>query len=312
MADSKVTNLTELTTVASSDTVYIIDVSDTTDGANGTAKKSTVANLFDALTLSNVTDVTASAAEVNILDGATLDVNELNVLDGIPATLTATELGYVDGVTSAIQTQINTKAPTASPTFTGTVTLPTGLTGVIRTDSGVVSVDSDVTDIVAAASTTAAGKIEIAIASELNTGTDATRAVSPDSLAGSVFGEVVVQVVAVEFVTDVTTGDGKFYVHIDDKLGGMDLVRVHAQVVTAGTTGTTDVQIHNLTQAADMLTTKITIDSTETGSHTAATPAVIDTTNDDIATNDVLRIDVDAVSTTAPKGLIVTMVFRLP
>ena len=32
---------------------------------------------------------------------------ELNVLDGIPATLTATELGYVDGVTSAIQTQID-------------------------------------------------------------------------------------------------------------------------------------------------------------------------------------------------------------
>lgn len=34
---------------------------------------------------------------------------ELNVLDGIPATLTATELGYVDGVTSAIQTQLNAK-----------------------------------------------------------------------------------------------------------------------------------------------------------------------------------------------------------
>ena len=32
---------------------------------------------------------------------------ELNVLDGIPATLTATELGYVDGGTSAIQTQLN-------------------------------------------------------------------------------------------------------------------------------------------------------------------------------------------------------------
>ena len=38
---------------------------------------------------------------------------ELNVLDGIPNTLTATELGYVDGVTSAIQTQIDGKAPVA-------------------------------------------------------------------------------------------------------------------------------------------------------------------------------------------------------
>lgn len=41
------------------------------------------------------TDVTSSAAELNILDGATLTVTELN---------------YVDGVTSAIQTQLNTKA----------------------------------------------------------------------------------------------------------------------------------------------------------------------------------------------------------
>jgi hypothetical protein len=61
-----------------------------------------------------------------------------------------------------------------------------------------------------------------------------------------------------------------------------------------------------------MLTTKITIDSTETGSDTAATPAVIDTANDDVATNDVIRIDVDAISTTAAKGLIVTLTFKLP
>ena len=70
-------------------------------------------------TLANsATDVTASAAEVNILDGCTANYTELNVLDGIPGTLTATELGYVDGVTSAIQTQINTKAPSTSATLT--------------------------------------------------------------------------------------------------------------------------------------------------------------------------------------------------
>lgn len=36
---------------------------------------------------------------------------ELNILDG--ATLTVTELNYVDGVTSALQTQLNAKAATA-------------------------------------------------------------------------------------------------------------------------------------------------------------------------------------------------------
>ena len=33
-------------------------------------------------------------------------------------TVSATELGYLDGVTSAVQTQINTKAPSTSPTLT--------------------------------------------------------------------------------------------------------------------------------------------------------------------------------------------------
>jgi len=38
--------------------------------------------------------------------------------------VTSTELGYVSGVTGAIQTQINAKLNTASPTFTGTQTGP--------------------------------------------------------------------------------------------------------------------------------------------------------------------------------------------
>lgn len=39
--------------------------------------------------------------------------------------VSSTEIGYLDGVTSAVQTQINAKAGTSSPTFTGTVTIPT-------------------------------------------------------------------------------------------------------------------------------------------------------------------------------------------
>lgn len=48
----------------------------------------------DTLTVSDVTDLTATAAELNILDGATLTVTELN---------------FVDGVTSAIQPQLDGK-----------------------------------------------------------------------------------------------------------------------------------------------------------------------------------------------------------
>lgn len=83
----------------------------------------------------------------------------------------------------------------------------------------------------------------------------------------------------------------------------------HAEVITAGTTGTTDIQIYNVDNAVDMLSTKLTIDSAETGSDTAATAAVINTSNDDVDENDVIRIDVDAVSTTPAVGLIVTLGF---
>ena len=60
------------------------------------------------------------------LDAAvTSDPTELNILDG--ATVTTAEVNHLSGVSSAIQTQIDAKAPTASPTisnptFTGTTT----------------------------------------------------------------------------------------------------------------------------------------------------------------------------------------------
>lgn len=152
----------------------------------------------------------------------------------------------------------------------------------------------------------------VASVATTSTGTAKGQAVTPDSLAGSIFGEHVLQGLAFDFLTDTATGDGKFYFHIDDKLNGMNLIRVHAKVISAGTTNTLDIQVHNLTDTADMLSTVLTIDSGELTSTTAATPAVIDTGADDVATDDTIRIDVDAIHTTAAKGLIITLVFQLP
>jgi len=168
-------------------------------------------------------------------------------------------------------------------------------------------------DAVAAASDTVAGISELAIASEVTTGTDTGRAVTPDSLAGStIFGRKAVQITCFDYTTNTATGDGKGYFVVPEEFNGMNLVRVHARVITAGTTNTTDIQIANVTDSQDMLSTKITIDSGETGSDSAATAAVINASYDDVATNDLLRIDVDAISTTAAKGLIVTLEFQLP
>lgn len=165
-----------------------------------------------------------------------------------------------------------------------------------------------------AASETQVGSIEVATAAETTTGTDATRAVSPDGLAGSDYGKAVVPILVFDDSENCATGDGAgdvFY-RIPAVLNGYNLVAVAAHVQTAGTTNTMDIQIHNVTQAADMLTTKITIDSTEKDTLTAATPAVIDAANDDVATGDEIRIDVDAVHTTPAKGLLVELTFQLP
>ena len=162
------------------------------------------------------------------------------------------------------------------------------------------------------ANTTTKGIVELATTAETDTGTDATRSVTPDALAGSYAGTKSVQMVCFDFGTDVATGDGAYYFRVPSALNGMNIVDVHAEVITSGTTGTTDIQLHNVTDAVDILSTKITIDSGETGSDTAATAPVISTSNDDLATNDIIRVDVDAVSTTAPQGLIVTFECRLP
>ena len=44
-------------------------------------------------------------------------------------TVSSTEIGYLDGVTSPIQTQLNDKAPLANPALTGTPTAPTATAG---------------------------------------------------------------------------------------------------------------------------------------------------------------------------------------
>lgn len=226
--------------------------------------------------------------------------NLLTQLWAATATLTNKTISLASNTVTMTLAQLNTAVSDADiASLTGSETL---------TNKDI----SSSTNTYRSASDTVVGGVELATSTETTTGTDATRAITPDGLAGSDFGKKGVSVMVFGGTVDVATGDGKAYLTIPDGVGGMNLIGVHARVVTAGTTGTTDIQIHNVTQTADMLSTKITIDSTETGSDTAATPAVIDATNDDVADNDLLRIDVDAVSTTAPKGLVVTLVFQLP
>lgn len=95
-----------------SDTTNVHGISDTsalaTKAGVETLTNKTISTADNTVTvnLADVTDVTASASEVNILDGATISVTELNYLSGLSANLV---------------NLLGDKAPTANPTFTGTL-----------------------------------------------------------------------------------------------------------------------------------------------------------------------------------------------
>ncbi len=104
------------------------------------------------------------------------------------------------------------------------------------------------------------------------------------------------------------TGDAQPIVEIDSDLDGARLVKVRASVTTVSSSGLPTVQIRNVTQAVDMLSTKASIDVGETSSRTATTAAVIDTANNTVADGDQIAIDVD-IAGTGTMGLIVLLWF---
>jgi len=80
-------------------------------------------------------------------------------------------------------------------------------------------------------------------------------------------------------------------------------------VYGVSSSGLPTIQIHNLTDGSDMLSTEITIDTSEFSSYTAATRSVVNTGEDDVVTGDRLRIDVD-VAGSGTDGLDVILTFE--
>lgn len=234
------------------------------------------------------------------------------------SSVTSTELGYVSGVTSAIQTQLDGKqaadtelgilatvtaaadkviyftSNVAASTFTCTAASRAMLSLTGSADTLFYTTSSS------AASSTTLTSFGRSLIDDADAQTArATLGVNRKSICLAVFAPTV----------DTATGDGKIYYQVPSIMNGLNVIRVAAAVITAGTTNTTDVQIARIRSGTpvDVLSTKLTIDSGEVDTSTAATAAVINTSNDDLATNDLLRIDIDQVSTTPAKGLLVTI-----
>ena len=137
--------------------------------------------------------MTSTTAELNILDGVTSTTAELNTLDGftgdkddliyakdLKATgVTDTEFDYLDGVTSAIQTQLDAKAPSANPAFTGLLTEEAKVTaGKLSDNTNIDLEDGMVHLFTTAESTTSTPNLRWNSSTALNTKVDTGESIS--------------------------------------------------------------------------------------------------------------------------------------
>ena len=166
----------------------------------------------------------------------------------------------------------------------------------------------------ASASATVSGIVELATAAEINTSTDAARAVTPGAFSDSNYGIRYIGIRVADAATELSTGDNKAKVHIPAGLNGMDLMSVHAEVDTAPAGSTIVIEVSKNGASTQMLSTNITIDASETGSNSAAAAAVIQTDGSEaVATNDTVQVNITQIgSSTAGSGLVVTLGFRIP
>ncbi len=88
--------------------------------------------IFKGVTTEPSTTVDFTQGSLDDLEVAGFTASSISATSATIGDVSNTELQYLNGVTSAVQTQIDAKAPTNSPTFTGTVTLPSS--GIVFSD----------------------------------------------------------------------------------------------------------------------------------------------------------------------------------
>jgi len=92
-------------------------------------------------------------------------------------------------------------------------------------------------------------------------------------------------------------GDDQYRFRIPAWMNNWRLYSVAAARKGGSSGAALNIQVRNVSLAANMLSTALTVDSGETDSTTAATAAVIDAANDDVLTSHQIAIDVDVPGT---------------
>jgi hypothetical protein len=172
---------------------------------------------------------------------------------------------------------------------------------------------AQMTAVVATATTTSEGKVELATAAEVTAGTDTSRAITPDALANAT--DIVtlahiataakthfIAIACSDETSDLATGTAVATFRMPY---AFTLTGVRASVTTAPTGATLTVDINE--SGTSILSTKLTIDAGEKTSTTAATAAVI--SDSALADDAEITIDIDQIgSTVAGAGLKVYLI----
>lgn len=232
------------------------------------------------LYFTNVRAVTAISGGASTIAGVDLTIGRVLISTaagkvGI-SVVTSGELGFLSGVTSSIQTQLDSKV--AKSTF--------GTTG----------------DLIYASASGTPSALGISSSGKILTSNGTTPFWATDRR------------IMQQFVFDATiaSGDRKAVFVIQEPYANKNLVFAHAAVLGSGTTGTLQIQIQRDRSGtlANMLSTVLSVDSMEYGSDTAASTYVINTSNDDVLVNDRLYGNIVGLHTTPASGLILTLGFE--
>lgn len=249
-------------------------------------------------TSGTVTEVSSANGAATVATGTTTPV--ITIVSA-PILTTARTINGVSFDGSA-----NITVTADANTLTNTILKSTVVTSSLTAVGTLVTGNADA--IVSAASLTVAGKVELATTAEINTGTDTTRSIPVDQYVASNRN---VRYIIWRVVGDTTDWPANATLKVGGDLEFPftgTITEIGAFVDTAGTTGTAVVDV-NIAGTTIMTTNKLSFDTTEKTTRTAATAPTLTTTA--ITAGDILTVDVDTNHTTKAKGLSIRLGVRL-